>query len=279
MKSTCVVASVFLLLLLFGCGEDNDSAAVTATLMQITTGRGAEIKYVRCQAQDPVAVLLLFPGGPGRIDLSGEGEQFSIGGGSGFTARNYTNFATQGFLTVLLDAPSDFYTENGMPPQFRIGTGHAADVHDLLEAVPESATLPVWVLGISMGSLSAANMGIRLTNRLQGLVLASCPTQPEPDGALYTVLTNGILDMQLGEIGIPVLVAYHSNDGCSETPASNAPAVVTALSNAGPCELRYFSGGDPGEGNPCGTTVYHSFWGLDGEVSAAMSDFIRAHLE
>ena len=69
----------------------------------------------------------------------------------------------RGIVTAVIDAPSDQRGGKGMTDEFRFSKEHLADVQavigDLSRRFP---CLPIFLVGTSWGSISAASLGARL---------------------------------------------------------------------------------------------------------------------
>jgi pimeloyl-ACP methyl ester carboxylesterase len=106
-------------------------------------------------AERPTAAVVLFAGGNGALHL-GTGR---LGLGGNFLVRNRARFAEHGLLVAVVDAPSD--RPDGLDG-FRTTAAHADDVRAVIAALRAEAALPVWLVGTSMGTVSAANAAARL---------------------------------------------------------------------------------------------------------------------
>jgi pimeloyl-ACP methyl ester carboxylesterase len=173
-------------------------------------------------------------------------------------------------LTVaVIDAPSDRQS----PPflsGFRQRPEHAADVKAVIGWLRENAKAPVWLVGTSRGTQSAAYV----TTELAG-----------PDGPDGLVLTSTILTdskgnrpvpaMPLDKIRVPVLVVHHEQDGCEHCSFSEVPVLMGKLGNAPRTQLLSFRGGE-NRGDPCEAFAYHGFNGLEREVVQQIAAWILA---
>jgi predicted alpha/beta-hydrolase family hydrolase len=214
---------------------------------------------------NPVASVILFAGGHGRLGLSAQG----IGWGEGnFLVRNRERFAQQGFVVAIVDAPSD-------RPQglwnFRTSGTHAEDIKKVIAEVRRIAGTPVWLIGTSMGTVSAANAAARLKqDGPDGLVLTSTVTKESRQ------VGETVNAVRLKDIRVPTLVVHHKKDDCVVTPYELAIALVKNLEHAPKKELLAFSGGDLSGSDPCEAKSYHGFFGLDAEVVTAIASWIKA---
>jgi pimeloyl-ACP methyl ester carboxylesterase len=212
----------------------------------------------------PVAAALFFAGGNGALGL-GSGR---LGLAGNFLVRTRARFAEHGLLVAVVDAPSD--RPAGLDG-FRATAAHAADVQAVIATVRAEAAVPVWVVGTSMGTVSAANAAARLTaGGPDGLVLTSSVTRqvrerPETVG-----------DVRLKDVRVPTLVVHHRQDACRATPYADTVALLRDFSAAPRRELLSFDGGLPPESGPCDARAAHGYFGIEAEVVAAIAKWITA---
>jgi dienelactone hydrolase len=215
----------------------------------------------------PTAAVVLFAGGHGGLQLAPDG-RFGWGGGN-FLVRSRALFADQGLMVAVLDSPSD----RQRPPflaGFRQTPDHVSDVQAVIAWLKQQANVPVWLVGTSRGTQSAAFVATRLA-----------PGAGGPDGL---VLTSTILaddrgrpvpDMDLQRIGVPVLVAHHRQDGCRHCAYADLPRLMGKLGSTPRAKLVTFEGGVD-RGDPCEAAGYHGFNGLEREVVGAIAAWIAA---
>lgn len=218
-------------------------------------------------AGTPTASVILFVGGEGRLALA---PPATIGRSRGnFLARTRQRFAREGFLVALPDLPSDRSADLW---NFRTGPAHAEDIKAVIAALKAIASVPVWVVGTSMGTLSAANAAARLTaGGPDGVVLTSTVTQT------FKQSGESVLTVRLGEIRVPTLLVHHRDDACRVAPYAGATKVLAALEHAPAKELLTFSGGSPPQSEPCEARSAHGYLGLEAEVVGAIVAWVRAH--
>jgi pimeloyl-ACP methyl ester carboxylesterase len=179
------------------------------------------------------------------------------------------HWAREGFLVAVLDTPSD--RTRGLW-NFRTTKEHAADVKQAIAAMREIAKVPVWLVGTSMGALSAANAAGRLTEGgPDAIVLTSSVT--ETSKLSYETVRHGGLD----NIRVPTLVVHHKGDTCRASPYSGAESIMKALKRAPVKELMTFEGGSPPISQPCEAKAAHGYLGLEAQVVSAIAAWIRAH--
>lgn len=213
----------------------------------------------------PVAGVLLFSGGDGKLELANRGPDWI---GSNFLVRNRQAFASHRFLVALVDAPSD-RAQAGLDG-FRTSREHAQDIGAVIAALRAMAPVPVWVVGTSMGSVSAASVAARLGPAgPDGVVLTSSVTRRNKRG-------ESVNDVDLTSIRVPTLIVHHQDDPCPSTRYGDAVLLGRALKNAPKRGFRIFEGGEPARSAPCEPFSAHGFVGLDAQVVKAIADWIIA---
>ena len=230
------------------------NAQTTQTVVDIPTRPGVTQRMLVLTPPEPKAAVVLLPGGHGGLQIFPNG---SMKWGAGnFLVRTRQLFADRGIMVV--DAPSDRQS----PPYlagFRQTPEHVADLRAVIAWVRENAKAPVWLVGTSRGTQSAAYVATELSG---------------PEGLDGVVLTAAILTddkgrpvpaMALGKIRVPVLVVHHEQDGCSLCSFSEVPALMAKLVNTPRSQLLSFKGGQS-KGDPCEAFAYHGFNGLEPEV-------------
>lgn len=239
-------------------------------MVELGTRSGVTQRILLKKPAAPQANLILFAGGHGNLDLRNNGD---IGWGkSNFLVRSRELFADNGFLVALVDAPSDRKTHRGMLGGFRTSTEHAQDIAGVICYLREQAPVPVWLVGTSRGSTSAANAAIRITQGgMEGLVLTSGITRWDERG-------DNLLDMLLEDIKIPTLVVHHKGDGCPDTPYRGVKDIMERLKNSSNSEHISFTGGNAPVSRPCGPKSQHGFYGIEEEVVDVISQWIKRHL-
>lgn len=240
-------AAVWLLVLVLAAGS---AAAEDRIELHSRPGIVQPILYVPASA--PVASAVLFPGGGGVI----------AGVRNNFLMRVRGEFATQGISVAVIDVPSDHADAgNG----YRAGADAAADVAAVVAFLKTKAAVPVWLIGTSRGSISAANAAARLgPSQIDGVVLTSS-------------VWNGGMDLvPLTPIVVPTLIVHNRDDQCRHSPVSGAAPALVTLTNASAKELLLVSGGDS-RGDPCGALSHHGYLGIENQVMAPVVAWIKSH--
>ena len=178
----------------------------TARIVSIPTSRGATQAFILIKPDHPVASVILFAGGSGLLGLK-TGE-FRYGN---FLVRSREQFAAHNFMVAVVDVPSD--RPQGINAIFRMSDAHAGDIGAVAGYLRSQAAVPIWLVGTSMGTFSAAN-GAIADKGIDGLVLTSTVTRAPPQWSIANSHPNGVADMALSEITVPTLIMSHRKDGC-----------------------------------------------------------------
>mgnify|MGYP003610885771 CR=1 FL=1 len=206
----------------------------------------------------PKAAVILLAGGHGGLQLTSDG---ALRWGQGnFLIRSRQLFVDQGLTVAVLDAPSD--RQN--PPYlsgFRQTPEHVQDIKAAIAWLRAQAGIPVWLVGTSRGTQSAAFAVTQLTGAdgPDGLVLTST--------ILSDRASRAVPAMELSRLRIPVLVVHHEQDGCHACRFSEVAGLMRQLSNAPRQQLLSFTGGND-KGDPCEAFAHHGFNGQEAEVVA-----------
>lgn len=246
--------------------------AGSETLESIKTPRGATEKFILIKPAAPVAAVILFAGGHGALGLK-SASAMKWGAGN-FLVRMREAFANEGFVVAVLDAPSD--RQKGMNAIFRMSKDHADDIGAVAAYLKKETKLPVWVVGTSMGTFSAANGAIGAPD-VDGLVLTSTITRSKPDWKIASSHRDGVASMPLEKVSGPALIMSHKKDGCDITPASDAPKLQARLTKAAKTEIVLLDGGRPPQSEPCEAKAQHGYFGIETEAVEAIAKFIKAN--
>jgi hypothetical protein len=213
----------------------------------------------------PAASVVLFAGGHGVLGLGGR----RLGLAGNFLVRNRARFAGHGLLVAVIDTPSD--RPAGLDG-FRASAAHAEDVARVIAALRREAAVPVWLVGTSMGTVSAASATARLGTEggPDGLVLSSTVTRQGRERP------ESVGEARVKDVRVPTLVVHHRDDTCRATPYADMPALLRDFAQAPRRELLTFQGGEPPKSGPCDAHSAHGFLGLDAEVVAAIAGWIKA---
>ena len=267
------LALILLVALLVLAPAPGPAQATESKLVSITTPRGAKQAFILIKPDSkPVASVVLFAGGHGALGLRSAA---SMRWGAGnFLVRTREMFAAKGLMVAVLDAPSD--QQGGMKATFRMGGGHAGDIGAVAAYLKKEAEVPVWLVGTSMGTFSAAAGAIGAKG-IDGLVLTSTISRSKRNWKIARSHPNGVGSMALGKVTVPTLIVSHTKDGCDITPASDAPKLQKRLIGAKPVEVVLLQGGSRPVSAPCEAKAQHGFLGIEGKAVDAIANFVKAN--
>ncbi len=225
-------------------------------LVKIDPVQGVTQGFILITPEKPLANLILFAGGHGRLRLSGGSNM--AWGSHNFLVRTRGKFVDMGFQVAVIDAPYDKF---GYMSINRMSEDHRTNVRAVADYMKSKADLPVWLVGTSRGTVSVANIAIN---------------DPDPyAGAVFTSSLDDIAFQDLSKIALPTLVVHHRKDGCHFCSPSMAEEVYTKLTKASSRELRWIEGGRS-TGDVCGPLSYHGFLSREQKVVDAITEFILA---
>lgn len=248
------------------CPAAAAQAQIASQVVDVPTRSGVTQRFLYLAPPAPTRAVILFVGGQGGLRIGPDG---SLGGGKGnFLVRSRELFAQHGLAVAVIDAPSDRQS----PPflaGFRETPEHAADIKAVIGWL-RRAGLPVWLVGTSRGTQSAAYAATALApgDGPDGLVLTSAILRDQRDWPVPA--------LPLDKLSIPVLVVHHEQDGCRLCAYRDMPLPMDRLAPLRTKELITFNGGDS-RGDPCEAFAYHGYNGLEADVVGKIADWINAH--
>ena len=176
-----------------------------------------------------------------------------------FLVRSSALFAEAGFMTAIVDAPSD--KGYGMENRFRKSEAHQKDIAKVVDFLVCEGACEVFLIGTSRGTLSAAYLASVMTHaNVEGYVL----TASLEDVVFYTE-----------NIKRPVLMAHHADDECHVTTLTGARTAYNTITKSPRKAFITVSGGDPPRGRACGPLSAHGFIGAERETVAAIVDWMN----
>jgi len=228
-------------------------------LVIVDTRPGVRVGYWLMERPNAAATLLILPGGEGGIALKN-----GVPTSKNFLVRTRDSFAAAGFNVALVGKPSD---KDDLDSGFRSGPQHVEDLRRIVERLNRDLHKPVWLVGTSRGTISAAAAAIALDpSQIGGVVLTSTVT--------YGTQFAPVPALALGNIRVPVLVVHHRYDACKSCDPRDLRPMMEALRNAPMKKLVLVEGGFP-SGDPCEPFHYHGYNGIEQQVVDVVTDWIR----
>lgn len=211
------------------------------------------------RAGEARAVAVLFPGGAGKVELEREASRQLLDRGN-YLVRSRRLIAGHGIVAAVMDAPSD--QPQGMEDDFRLGAAHAEDVGrvvaDLRRRYPG---LPLFLVGTSRGTVSAASAGKRLGSGVDGVVLTATVF-------LASRRQPGLSGFDFSTVPAPLLFVHHVGDGCEYTPHYAAKRLADRY------PVISVSGGLPPQSKPCEAMSAHGFLGREADTVDAIAKWM-----
>lgn len=246
---------VFLVLAAFAA-----RAAAADRLVFVDTRPGVRVGYWLMERPGATATVMLLPGGEGGIGAVKGGPPRS----KNFLVRSRDLFGTQGFNVAVVGKPSD---RDDLTLDFRASPEHAEDLRVIVTKLRAELGVPVWLVGTSRGTVSAAAAAASLDPSLiAGIVLTSSITA--------TRMGPAVTSLPLANIRVPVLVIHHERDACRLCDPRDAHLIVEALANAPVKKLLLVDGGNSPYGPACEPMHYHGYNGIEEEVVKDIAQFI-----
>lgn len=240
-------------------------ADVSSRVVDVPTRSSVSERLLVLTPEAPKAVVVLFAGGHGGLQISDDGK-FGWGEGN-FLMRTRELFTQAGLMVVIVDAPTDRQREpylNG----FRQTRDHVQDINAVLAWIKTQTTLPIWLVGTSRGTQSVAYVATENPADIHGIVLTS--------SILYDAKSNAVPEMKLEKLSMPVLVVHHKDDGCAYCSFDRIPLVMNKLTATSFKEMIMIEGGQT-KGDPCNAFGYHGYNGVESEVVTKISEWVLAH--
>lgn len=233
-------------------------AAVIEELIELPSAGQARLPVLlsRDDARPPRATAVLFNGGGGKVGLSQRIPQ----PGANFLVRSRALFAARGVVTAVIDVPTDM---EAMSDNYRMSARHAADVRTLVtELRRRHAGLPLFLVGTSRGTVSAAYAGAALGADVDGVAVTSSVFNATRGGV-------GLSVFDWDSIRTRLLFVHHVDDGCHATPYSMAQKIAAKRT------LVSVHGGEAPRSDPCEAFAQHGFLGVETPVVDAIVQWMH----
>ncbi|MBU3540157.1 hypothetical protein [Polynucleobacter sp. UB-Tiil-W10] len=199
------------------------------------------------------AVVLLFPGGGGVLNLRDDGSTTNFH----TFVRSKDLWAQYGIDSVLVDTPYDLGA--GMRNSRSI-RDHQQRILNVVSYYRDKLSLPVWIFGHSMGTVSVTefvNGGKEKEKLIAGVIVA---------GTYRSAMVDS-------DVKVPVLAIHHVDDGCASTPFVTSERIIESRPKQAVSQFIQIDGGIS-EGDVCGSKAYHGFNQKEPEFVKAAAQFI-----
>ena len=199
------------------------------------------------------AVVLLFPGGGGVLNLKDDGSTTNFH----TFVRSKDLWAQYGIDSVLVDTPYDL---GGGMRNSRSIRDHQQRILNVVNYYKEKLNLPVWIFGHSMGTVSVTefvNGGKEKEKLIAGVIVAGTYRSATIDS----------------DVKVPVLAVHHVDDGCASTPFATSERIIDSRPQQSNSKFIQIDGGIS-EGDVCGSKAYHGFNQRESELIRVVAQFI-----
>jgi hypothetical protein len=231
-------------------------------VLRVDTREGVNVPIFTYWRSDAVATLVLFSGGAGGYGQIGE-DGWPTGGN--FLIRTGKRWASHPFNVVMVGRPTDGIDLSS--GSVRTGDAHAADNVAIFKAIKLNSQLPIWVVGTSSGTISAAAAAIQDSeNLISGVVLTSWVVAYKIPGA--------VPKQNLEKFRVPTLVFHHADDACWACRPDEVKNITSTLTNAPIKKIIFVNGGSGATGNPCEPMHHHGFVGMQNEAVDIIASWI-----
>ena len=237
----------------------SDLPDISRSFVLLESLRGASTGVLMLEPENPLASVVLFAGGDGKIFIHADG---SIDKGNNFLVRSRQLFARQSLRTIVIQPPSD-------QPHFleqRTTTWHMQDIAMLASYLKSLSDIPVWLVGTSRGTISVAAAAAKIPRHLDGVIFTAAVTESNNYDSVYS--------SDIEAINLPALIVQHKEDGCQVTAYDGAIGLKKNLKNSAKSELITFIVGDSGS-DDCRPLSNHGFLGLEETVVQTIADWIK----
>jgi hypothetical protein len=255
------------LMLVFLMAPAHCLPAVTTTVLEVPVASGSiRVLYQRPDAR--IATLISLTGGDGILGIlpNGQGATDNFNGAP--ITRNRQRLTDLGYAVAMVDVSTEQRVNGGLTNAFRATQSHLVDLQAVVQRVRSLSSTPVWIVGYSAGTISAANLAINQPHEPPFGVMLLAPV---------TVDDGSLLAMNLAAIRRPTVILSHASDPCGVTPPDNVPQVLARLTGAPVKDHVQLSGGTQGVPGQCDRTGYHGWGGLDAEFVGTLSQWVRSH--
>lgn len=226
-------------------------------VFDVPHAEGGPTRTLLLAAQNPKALVLLYPGGGGMLRLQEDG---STRNGHTFV-RSKDLWSQYGIDAVLVDTPYDLGDQRR--GDLRTKDDHIQRVNEVIDFYRSKLNLPIWIFGHSMGTSSVSNFlnqNPLNQRKVQGAIIAG------------TIRAVSIDD----SVTIPLLAIHHIQDSCLGTLPENSKTIIGKRARNLESRLVLINGGIT-EGRECEAFAYHGFNQTEPQFINAAAQFILGH--
>jgi dienelactone hydrolase len=228
-------------------------AIVYGQIIEVPQAGGVPTKTFLIETAKPKAVVLLFIGGDGLLELKPDGSTAK----ENPLNRSAGLWGSHGINSVLVDSPYDL--GDARRGNVRGKSEHLSRVESVVKYYKNKFNVPVWIFGHSMGTVTA----IQFAN------------QSERSAAVTGIIIAGthIGENLSASFSKPVMAIHHKKEACPATPISASESIIKGRSKDTKSELFMIDGGE-NVGKVCMGLAYHGFNKVEDQMVRAAAKFI-----
>ncbi|MBS0319466.1 MAG: hypothetical protein JSR18_02915 [Proteobacteria bacterium] len=251
--------------LLAACCAVAAAASASERVYTVPTRPGVTDAYLEVvrDGAPKKAIVVVFVGGLGTIHLAERAakDRVKFGPGANFLVRIREALAGDDMAVEVVDTPSD-RQDAGLTDAFRMSADHATDVRAIVaDAKSRYPQAPVYLVGTSRGTVSAAYVGAVLGDAIAGVVLTSTITVPSRVGP-------GVATFDFGKLRAPLLLVHSVDDACPQSPYAGAARLGARY------PLVSVASGLPPQSGPCEPLAPHGYFGMEAQTTSAIRAFM-----
>jgi hypothetical protein len=230
--------------------ETSPASGGTVRDLSLQSGGVQRVLYSAAKRQTK-GIVIMFAGGTGELDIDKNGY---VKNAKNFVVRSSDLWRERGYGIILVDA-LDHQSMRGQ----RSSAAYAEVTGKIVAFAREEASVPVWVLGTSQGSIAAMNAALHAgRTELAGLILTESVSIP--GGSHETVF-----DAHPGDVHVPTLVVANVDDRCKVALPSMAKEIAQSIRHA-PATVLTESGGVQHSRDDCASLSPHGYYGIEEKV-------------
>lgn len=251
-----------------GHSQDSPSAGVGAgagageRVIDIPLRGGDHQRILFSAPLHPRGTIVMLPGGAGDVGFERNGD---IRHDKNFVVRTRALWNGHGY-TVLIPDTIDRANLRGL----RSSSTYARLVDGLVDFAHRQKAGPVFLLGTSQGSIAAMNGAAHAApGSIAGVVLTESVSVMGGSG-------ETVFDADPQRVRAPALIVANRDDRCDVAPPQAAQRIAAAMTGSRNVRVLTVSGGTTRSHKNCGSLTPHGYFGIEGQVVAAISKWMDA---
>ena len=222
------------------------TAIASSHVETLVLSGGQSLRMIYNAPEHSTAILLMLPGGSGRVSFDEAGQPQHA---RDFTIRTRADWLARGYSLVLPDSPGHRNLRGQRHTQ-----AYAEDVLRIIDRLRQQSSLPIFLISTSQGSIAAMNVAAHASD-IKGIVLAEPVTVKGRSG-------ETVFDASPSAVSVPVLIMVNRQDRCWVAPPDNAFNLAAALVASPDVQVMQVNGGMQKSSRACGALGPHGYYGI-----------------